>query len=250
MGLPPNAPGPLPELCGSSGGFDFTSFLRSSLYLHRRSFLPSPASPPASNSPLPNTHAHTHTALPTFSPDPQPWTRPLPFPFSPCTASKRLPMGPEAWIPTWGRGPDASSGGGAGCESGSGAGCESGPGAGCESGGRMLKPALGQMRIRAPDAETGGGQIRIRAIRMLKPLASPPHAFTDFSVFVSALTTRAKRHTHTHRKEFGVFRFGPENTCETTDARTHPRISACLFRRLKHVRNDTPTHQRVVPALF
>ena len=154
MGLPPNAPGPLPELCGSSGGFDFTSFLRSSLYLHRRSFLPSPASPPASNSPLPNTHAHTHSALPTFSPDLQPWTRPFPFPFSPCTASKRLPMGPEAWIPTWGRGPDASSGGGAGCESGSGAGCESGPGAGCESGGRMLKPALARF-------ESGG--------RMLKP---------------------------------------------------------------------------------
>ena len=33
-----------------------------------------------------------------------------------------------------------------------------------ESGGRMLKPVLGQIRIRAPDAETGGGQIRIRAI--------------------------------------------------------------------------------------
>ena len=33
-----------------------------------------------------------------------------------------------------------------------------------ESGGRMLKPVLGQIRIWAPDAETGGGQIRIRAI--------------------------------------------------------------------------------------
>ena len=42
-----------------------------------------------------------------------------------------------------------------------------------ESGGRMLKPVLGQIRIRAPDAETGGGQIRIRAIPDAGPTRFP-----------------------------------------------------------------------------
>ena len=189
MGLPPNAPGPLPELCGSSGGFDFTSFLRSSLYLHRRSFLPSPASPPASNSPLPNTHAHTHThtlGTPHLFPRPSTVDPPPSLSFFTLYRQQAVAYGSG--------GVDPNVGPGAGCKFGRGGRMRIRVGGRMRirAGGRMrirgadaetgvgqirirgpdAETGGGQIRIRAPDAETGGGQIRIRAIRMLGPLAS------------------------------------------------------------------------------
>ena len=80
-----------------------------------------------------------------------------------------------------------------------------------ESGGRMLKPVLGQIRIWAPDAKTGGGQIRIRAIRMLGPLASVQNFLTrgthsgKFCLFVAEKIQPLPRFLEFHLLKIAVW---------------------------------------------
>ena len=96
-----------------------------------------------------------------------------------------------------------------------------GPGAGCKLGrggpmrirvgGRMRIRAGGRMRIRGADAETGGGQIRIRAIRMLGPLASVQNSFTrgthsgKFCLFVAEKIQPLPRFLEFHLLKIAVW---------------------------------------------